>query len=60
MKIVSLVPSIAEAACMLGLEDSLVGITGYCLHTAQIVVVTAEYTHTKPVSWPVLTYEVYK
>jgi ABC-type Fe3+-hydroxamate transport system substrate-binding protein len=37
MQIVSLVPSITEAICMLGLEDALVGITDYCLHPAQIV-----------------------
>ena len=37
MRIVSLVPSITEAVCMLGLEDALVGITDYCLHPAQIV-----------------------
>lgn len=37
MRIVSLVPSITEALCMLGLEDALVGITDYCLHPAQMV-----------------------
>jgi len=37
MQIVSLVPSITEALCMLGLEDALVGITDYCLYPAQIV-----------------------
>lgn len=37
MRIVSLVPSITEALCMLGLEDSLVEITDYCLHPAPIV-----------------------
>jgi len=37
MRIVSLVPSITEALCMLGLEDALVGITDYCLHPAQVV-----------------------
>jgi ABC-type Fe3+-hydroxamate transport system substrate-binding protein len=37
MRIVSLVPSITEALCMLMLEDALVGITNYCLHPAQIV-----------------------
>ena len=37
MQIVSLVPSITEALCMLGLDDALVGITDYCLHPAQIV-----------------------
>jgi ABC-type Fe3+-hydroxamate transport system substrate-binding protein len=37
MQIVSLVPSVTEALCMLGLEDALVGITDYCLHPAQIL-----------------------
>jgi ABC-type Fe3+-hydroxamate transport system substrate-binding protein len=37
MRIVSLVPSITEAVCMLGLGDALVGITDYCLHPTQIV-----------------------
>src|SRR5258708_7613229 len=38
MRIISLVPSITEAVCMLGLEDALVGITDYCLHPAEVVV----------------------
>jgi ABC-type Fe3+-hydroxamate transport system substrate-binding protein len=37
MRIVSLTPSITEALCMLGLESSLVGVTDYCLHPADIV-----------------------
>ena len=37
MRIVSLVPSVTEALCMLGLEDSIYGITDYCLHPAPIV-----------------------
>ena len=37
MRIVSLVPSITEALCMLGLEDSICGITDYCLHPASVV-----------------------
>jgi iron complex transport system substrate-binding protein len=37
MRIVSLVPSITEAVCMLRVEDSLVRITDYCLHPAEIV-----------------------
>ena len=45
MKIVSLVPSIAEAACMLGLEDSLVGITDYCLHGADCCGHRGVYAH---------------
>jgi ABC-type Fe3+-hydroxamate transport system substrate-binding protein len=41
-RIVSLVPSITEAVCMLGLGDALVGITDYCLHPPEIV---AHKTH---------------
>lgn len=37
MRIVSLVPSITEALCMLGLEASICGITDYCLHPAAVV-----------------------
>ncbi len=37
MRIISLVPSITEALCMLGLEDALVGVTDYCLHPAEVV-----------------------
>jgi iron complex transport system substrate-binding protein len=37
MRIVSLVPSITEALCMLGLSQSIVGITDYCLHPAEVV-----------------------
>jgi hypothetical protein len=37
MRIVSLVPSITEALCMLELEDSLVGVTDYCVHPAPVV-----------------------
>jgi ABC-type Fe3+-hydroxamate transport system substrate-binding protein len=37
MRIVSLVPSITEALCMLGLEDSIRGITDYCLHPVSVV-----------------------
>jgi ABC-type hemin transport system substrate-binding protein len=37
MRIVSLTPSITEALCMLGLESSLVGVTDYCLHPADIL-----------------------
>jgi iron complex transport system substrate-binding protein len=37
MRIVSLVPSITEALCMLGLSQSIVGVTDYCLHPADVV-----------------------
>jgi ABC-type Fe3+-hydroxamate transport system substrate-binding protein len=37
LRIVSLVPSITEALCMLGLEDSICGITDYSLHPASVV-----------------------
>lgn len=37
MRVVSLVPSNTEALCMLGLEDSLVGVTDYCVHPARVV-----------------------
>ncbi len=37
MRIVSLVPSISEALCMLGLEDSIVGVTDFCTAPAPLV-----------------------
>jgi iron complex transport system substrate-binding protein len=37
MRIVSLVPSITEALCMLGLQDSIVGVTDYCTAPAEAV-----------------------
>jgi iron complex transport system substrate-binding protein len=37
MRIVSLVPSITEALCQLGLENSLVGITDFCTAPAHVV-----------------------
>lgn len=37
MRIVSLVPSITEALCMLGLEDSIVGVTDFCTAPAPVV-----------------------
>jgi iron complex transport system substrate-binding protein len=36
-RIVSLVPSITEALCMLGLQDSIVGVTDFCIAPAQVV-----------------------
>lgn len=37
MRIVSLVPSITELVCDLGLSDQLVGRTGFCVHPRDIV-----------------------
>ena len=37
IRIVSLVPSITEALCLLGLQDSLVGITDFCTAPANVV-----------------------
>jgi ABC-type Fe3+-hydroxamate transport system substrate-binding protein len=37
IRIVSLVPSITEALCLLGLQDSLVGITDFCTAPARVV-----------------------
>jgi iron complex transport system substrate-binding protein len=38
MRIVSLVPSITEGLCMLGLQDSIVGVTDYCTAPAEAIV----------------------
>ncbi len=37
VRIVSLVPSITELICALGLRDNLVGRTGFCVHPANVV-----------------------
>ena len=37
MRIVSLVPSLTELACALGLERELVGRTGFCIHPRDVV-----------------------
>ncbi len=37
MRIVSLVPSLTELLCELGLADQLVGRTGFCVHPASVV-----------------------
>lgn len=47
MRIVSLVPSITEALCMLGLEDSLAGVTDYCIYPAPVVERTPRVGGTK-------------
>jgi ABC-type Fe3+-citrate transport system substrate-binding protein len=47
MRIVSLVPSITEALCMLGLEDSLVGVTDFCTQPAPVVLQKARIGGTK-------------
>lgn len=37
MRIVSLVPSLTELVCELGLAESLVGRTGFCIHPKEVV-----------------------
>ena len=37
MRIVSLVPSLTELVCELGLAGQLVGRTGFCVHPANVV-----------------------
>ena len=37
MRIVSLVPSLTELVCELGLARQLVGRTGFCVHPANVV-----------------------
>src|SRR5260370_15269685 len=37
IRIVSLVPSITEALCMLGLADSIVGVTDFCTAPAEML-----------------------
>ena len=48
-RIVSLVPSITELVCELGLADRLVGRTGYCVHPREIVRGIAKAGGTKDV-----------
>ena len=37
VRIVSLVPSLTEMLCALGLADQVVGRTGFCIHPADVV-----------------------
>lgn len=49
-RIVSLVPSITELLCDLGLAGSLVGRTGFCIHPAEVVRAIAKVGGTKDVN----------
>ncbi|MES2015656.1 MAG: helical backbone metal receptor [Pseudomonadota bacterium] len=49
-RIVSLVPSITELLCDLGLAPQLVGRTGFCIHPAQVVQGIAKIGGTKDVN----------
>lgn len=49
-RIVSLVPSITELLCDLGLADRLVGRTGFCIHPAASVAAIAKVGGTKDVN----------
>jgi len=49
-RIVSLVPSITELLCDLGLASSLVGRTGFCIHPADVVRAIPKVGGTKDVS----------
>jgi ABC-type Fe3+-hydroxamate transport system substrate-binding protein len=49
-RIVSLVPSITELLCDLGLQDWLVGRTGFCIHPAEIVRTIPKVGGTKDVN----------
>jgi ABC-type Fe3+-hydroxamate transport system substrate-binding protein len=50
LRIVSLVPSLTELVCELGLGDHLVGRTGYCIHPAQAVAGVPKVGGTKTVN----------
>ena len=50
VRIVSLVPSITELLCDLGLASSIVGRTGYCVHPADVVESIAKVGGTKTVN----------
>ncbi|MFL6657998.1 MAG: helical backbone metal receptor [Massilia sp.] len=49
-RIVSLVPSITELLCTLGLAPQLVGRTGFCIHPAEVVKTIAKVGGTKDVN----------
>ena len=49
-RIVSLVPSITELICDLGLASSLVGRTGFCIHPADVVKAIPKIGGTKDVN----------
>ena len=49
-RIVSLVPSVTELLCDLGLADRLVGRTGFCIHPAETVRAIAKVGGTKDVN----------
>jgi ABC-type Fe3+-hydroxamate transport system substrate-binding protein len=49
-RIVSLVPSITEMLCELGLAPQLVGRTGFCIHPRQVVAAIAKVGGTKDVN----------
>lgn len=50
VRIVSLVPSVTELVCALGLGDRLVGRTGFCIHPAGTVDAVAKVGGTKDVN----------
>lgn len=50
VRIVSLVPSITELLCDLGLATSIVGRTGFCIHPAEVVREIAKVGGTKTVN----------
>ncbi len=49
-RIVSLVPSITELLCDLGLAGQIVGRTGFCIHPAEIVQAIPNVGGTKDVN----------
>jgi ABC-type Fe3+-hydroxamate transport system substrate-binding protein len=49
-RIVSLVPSITELLCELGLADNIVGRTGFCIHPAEVVAAIPKVGGTKDVN----------
>ncbi|HXR58862.1 MAG TPA: helical backbone metal receptor [Burkholderiales bacterium] len=49
-RIVSLVPSITELVCSLGLADQLVGRTGFCIHPREVVKTIPKVGGTKSVN----------